>query len=80
MYNFNSSDEFGNDHHQHHDVTAQGSLDDDNFDSDSEVTDGLELKTGLTFMNWQEFNTWIDDFAKKKDLTTKLGLVKWMKK
>ncbi|CAB4417948.1 unnamed protein product [Rhizophagus irregularis] len=75
LYNFNSSDEFEGDHHQHN-ITEQH----DGSDSDSKVTDDLELKTGFTFTNWQEFNIWIDDLLKKKDLTIRLGLVKWKKK
>ena len=66
----------------------QQSLDDDfgllNIEpeepEESEESENLALKTGLTFTNWQEFNIWIDNFAKKKGLTTRLGLVKWMEK
>jgi len=32
----------------------------------------LELKTGLTFSSWQEFNIWIDIFAKKKGFNYKV--------
>ncbi|CAB4441081.1 unnamed protein product [Rhizophagus irregularis] len=68
-----SSDEFRNDHHQHHDVTAQHSFDDIELpDSSEETEDYLELKIGLTFTNWAEFNIWIDDFAKKKGFNYKV--------
>ncbi|CAB4399620.1 unnamed protein product [Rhizophagus irregularis] len=51
-YNFSSSDEFRNDHHQHHDVTAQHSFDDIELpDSSEETEEYLELKIGLTFTN-----------------------------
>ncbi|CAB4384448.1 unnamed protein product [Rhizophagus irregularis] len=73
-YNFSSSDEFRNDHYQHHDVTAQHSFDDIELpDSSEETEEYLELKIGLTFTNWAEFNIWIDDFAKKKDSTIRSG-------
>ncbi|CAB4487733.1 unnamed protein product [Rhizophagus irregularis] len=49
-YNFSSSDEFRNDHYQHHDVTAQHSFDDIELpDSSEETEEYLELKIGLTF-------------------------------
>ncbi|CAB5208831.1 unnamed protein product [Rhizophagus irregularis] len=51
-YNFSSSDEFRNDHHQHHDVTAQHSFDDIELpDSSEETEEYLKLKIGLTFTN-----------------------------
>ncbi|PKK59340.1 hypothetical protein RhiirC2_794965 [Rhizophagus irregularis] len=42
-YNFSSSDEFRNDHYQHHDVTAQHSFDDIELpDSSKETEEYLE--------------------------------------
>ncbi|PKY58326.1 hypothetical protein RhiirA4_480149 [Rhizophagus irregularis] len=38
----------------------------------SKRTEGLELKTGLNFSSWQEFNIWIDDFAKIKGFNYKV--------
>ncbi|GBC30587.2 hypothetical protein GLOIN_2v1770853 [Rhizophagus irregularis DAOM 181602=DAOM 197198] len=38
-YNFSSSDEFRNDHYQHHDVTAQHSFDDIELPDSSEETE-----------------------------------------
>ncbi|PKY57727.1 hypothetical protein RhiirA4_479013 [Rhizophagus irregularis] len=38
----------------------------------SKETEGLELKTRLNFSSWQEFNIWIDDFAKIKGFNYKV--------
>ena len=79
MYNFIPSGEFRNDH-QHHIITAQHSLIDDDFsitkrellDTDSKEAEDLELKIGLTFSNWAEFKIWIENFAKKKGFSYKI--------
>lgn len=43
------------------------------LDTDSEETEvPLELKTGLTFVNWAEFKIWIDSFAKEKGFNYKV--------
>ena len=46
------------------------------LDTNSEETinllDSLDLKIGLTFVDWIEFKTWIDNFAKKKGFNYKI--------
>ncbi|CAB4384506.1 unnamed protein product [Rhizophagus irregularis] len=73
-YNFSSSDEFRNDHYQHHDVTAQHSFDDIELpDSSKETEEYLELKIGFTFKIGQNSISGLMILLKKKDLTIRSG-------
>ncbi|CAB5198271.1 unnamed protein product [Rhizophagus irregularis] len=66
-------DKFRNDHHQHRGVTTQDDIELPDIDlEETEEVEELELKTGLTFINWAEFNVWIDNFAKNKGFSYKI--------
>ncbi|CAB4431443.1 unnamed protein product [Rhizophagus irregularis] len=67
-------DKFRNDH-QHRSITTQDDIELPDIDlEETEEAEELELKTGLTFINWAEFNVWIDNFAKNKGFSYKIKI------
>ncbi|CAB4418150.1 unnamed protein product [Rhizophagus irregularis] len=70
-YSFIPSGEFRN-NYQHNVVTTDECSVTELLDTDSKEAEDLELKIGLTFLNWAEFKIWIENFAKTKGFNYKI--------